>query len=602
MSKTLYDYSTIESREHTAKTLYRRAVSERAEVTERFRLYEDYYAGRHAAQKELAGLLEQAGLPWTPAVLQDPYIQVESQVDPEIPTFEFAGRDDDFDSYRARQREYTVKYILERNRLIDSNTRNERRLGKLGNAFWKAYWDESVTSDGGATQGDIVIQDVDPGSIYPDPSALRLQDCEYLCYSYRLHRGRAMRQFGTQIRRRGLTPEELFAPAGSGEPSAWESPQQEDTIEVLEFWFRQPEDGSDRQEFLLEGDSTALTVDYKAGDVACVVLLGGREVQYIPRYWVRTGAQNQSYPFVHYYKIADEHSFWGRSELESLIPLVDAADRELAYAQLNAAFTASDILLVEENALAEGSALSNAPGAVITLRPGMLGAVRRLGGINGEAGRLNNVAALQDQISRVAGNFDAAMGQEPTRVTTASGIAQLNERADARRAIKRADRLSGFERLFELLDWLALEFYDDGRMIFLGAPEAEHPTVLPEQYENLDPAQGAVFFRFQSSRFLRRQEDRSYFPRVDTVIRAGDGVRRSRAYTLSVLENLMNVAVTQENYRLMISMLSVLDLPQSQDLIRSLRDRFEPSQPPVLASDQLPPPTPDQLGIPMEDE
>lgn len=595
MHYDLYDYTTIESREHTAQTLYRRARSHREETTRQWKQYEDYYAGRHAAQKDLAALLREAGLPWTPAVLQDPYIQVESQVDPELPTFEFAGRDDDFDSYRARQREYTVKYLLERNRLQDCNTRNERRLGKLGNAFWKAYWDEGITSDGGATRGDIVIRDIDPASIYPDPTALTLDDCEYLCYSYRLHKSRALRQFSAQLRRRGLTPADLLS--SSGEPDPWDEPAQEDTVEVLEFWFRQPEDGEDTQEFLLEDASTTAKVAYHAGDIACVVLLGGHEVQYIPRYWVRTGAQNQSYPFVHYYKIADEHSFWGRSELESLIPLVDAADRELAYAQLNAAFTASDILLVEENALAEGSSISNAPGAVVTLKPGMLSSVRRLGGVNSGAGRLNNVAALQDQISRTAGNFDSSMGQEPARVTTASGIAQLNERADARRAIKRADRLSGFERLYELLDWLALEFYDDDRMIFLGAPEAEHPTVLPEQYENLDPAKGAVFFHFRSDRFLRRQEDRSYFPRVDTVIHAGDGVRRSRAYTLSVLEKLLSVSVTEENYRLMIELLSVLDIPQSQQLIRDLRDRYETDSVGALTSSLLPPPTPDQLGI-----
>lgn len=597
MSKELYDYQSIEGREHTAKTLFQRAVSERDDLTRRFALYEDYYSGQHAAQKELAGLLEKAGLPWTPAVVQDPYVHVESQVDPEIPTFEFVGRDDDFDSYRARQREYTVKYLVERNRLCDCNTRNERRLNKLGNAFWKAFWDESVTSDGGTTQGDIVIRDIDPACIYPDPSALQLQDCEYLCYQYRIHRNRALRQFGEQIRARGLTPGELLSPSQSPMPSGLETPRQEDTVDVLEFWFRQPEDGSDQQEFLVDGKKTKVTVEYHAGDIACIILLGGKEIQYIPRYWVNTGAQNQSYPFVHYYKISDERSFWGRSELEAMIPLVDAADRELAYAQLNAAFSASDILLVEENALADGSSLQNAPGSIVTMKPGMLNSLRRLGGLNSGSGRLNNVADLQDQLSRIVGNFDSTMGLEPTRVTTASGIAQLNERADARRSIKRADRLSGFERLFELLDWLALEFYDDDRMIFLGVPEAEHPSVLPEQYENLDPTKGAVFFHFQSARFLRQQNGTSYFPRVDTVIRAGDGVRRSKTYTLSVLENLLNLSITEENYRLLISMLTVMDLPQSQELIRDLRNRFEPQQDQPLVSEMLPPPTPDQLGI-----
>lgn len=593
MEENLYDYSTIESREHTAAALCRRALSERAPQTRLWERYENYYAGRHDAQKELAGLLHDAGLPWVPSVVQDPYIHVESQVDPELPTFEFKGRDDDFDSYRARQREYTVKYILDRNRVSDRNTRNERRLAKLGNAFWKAYWDEDATCDGGLTRGDIAVQDVDPRQMAPDPAALTLDDCEYVNYLYRLHRSRALRKFGPLLEARGLTPGQVLTPA----PGAWGevSGGEEDTVEVLEHWFRQPEPGRDRQEHLVGGRRSSVTVDYEAGDIACVVLLNGHEVQYIPKYWVNTGAQNKSYPFVHYYKIADEQSFWGRSDLEMVLPLVDAADRELAYAQLNAAFTANDILILEENALAEGSTLENAPGSVITTKPGMLNSVRRLGGLNTATGRMANVSLLQDQIARVVGNFDSSMGREPTRVTTASGIAQLNERADARKAIKRADRLSGFERLFELLDWLALEFYDEERMIFLGAG-AENPTVLPEQYENLDPQKGAVFFRFQSNRFRRERDGHAYFPRVDTVVRAGDGARRSRTYTLSVLENLLTQQVTQDNYRILISLLGVLDLPQSQELIRDLKRRFEPQDRPLI-SEALPPPSPEQLGI-----
>ena len=44
------------------------------------------------------------------------------------------------------------------------------------------------------------------------------------------------------------------------------------------------------------------------------------------------------YPFVIYNKVPNDGSIWGKSELEQLIPLIDAADRELTFAQLNAAF------------------------------------------------------------------------------------------------------------------------------------------------------------------------------------------------------------------------------------------------------------------------
>ena len=53
-----------------------------------------------------------------------------------------------------------------------------------------------------------------------------------------------------------------------------------------------------------------------------------------------------------YGKIPSEETIWGKSALESIIPLIDAADRQLLFAQLNTAFFANDILVYEENAFA----------------------------------------------------------------------------------------------------------------------------------------------------------------------------------------------------------------------------------------------------------
>ena len=68
------------------------------------------------------------------------------------------------------------------------------------------------------------------------------------------------------------------------------------------------------------------------------------------------------------------------------------------------------------------------------------------------------------------------------RVTTASGLSML--RADGREQadIKRADRNAGFERLYELLDWLCLEFFDDDRMLYLGAPDLDMVSLKTSLY------------------------------------------------------------------------------------------------------------------------
>ena len=139
--------------------------------------------------------------------------------------------------------------------------------------------------------------------------------------------------------------------------------------------------------------------------MGCTIQAGGHEVKHIPDYWQRTGDQNQLFPFVHYWRIRDENQFYNRSELEPIIPMVDAADRELANGLLNDAFTANDIVLVEKNALAPGEEFTNVPGAVVTVRQNAVGKIARLGGLNSGSNSLPMVEWLLTQIQRTNRNY-----------------------------------------------------------------------------------------------------------------------------------------------------------------------------------------------------
>lgn len=184
----VYDYTTEESRVATAEWLFEQAKNERTAVEDGWVRNEGYYNFVHAAAAEMREALEEQGIDWTPAVVPDPFIQVESQLVPEVPQPEFHGRDDDTDGEKARRREFAVRYIIEENRINDMNTSNERRLRKLGDAFWKAYWDETMPC--GEQSGNIRIKDVSPEDFYPDPTAGRegLEACEYVDYVYAMHK------------------------------------------------------------------------------------------------------------------------------------------------------------------------------------------------------------------------------------------------------------------------------------------------------------------------------------------------------------------------------------------------------------------------------
>lgn len=560
-----YDYSTREAREATASELFHRAKMARTAVEIEWQRYNDYYNGIHDASRETEEFCRGNDVTWIPATMPDPWIMVESQLDPSVPEPEFHGRDDDMDSKKARQREFAVRYICENNRLADMNTRNERRLLKLGDAFWKAYWDSTMRC--GINEGDIRIKDIPVDAIFPDP-AIRdgtIQDGQYLDYVYSIHKVKFCQVFRRDLEKLGLRQEDIMAEDYVERTGLFDMTTAiddlDDTVQVLEHWFRQPvetkgEDGK--------------TVP--AGAVGCTIQAGGKELRYIPNYWERTCKQNQLFPFVHYWRIQDENQIWNKSELFPILDLVDAADRKLSMTILNDAFTSNDIILVEEGALAEGTELTNEPGAVVKLKQNAMGRVQRLGGMQTMSAAGASLDWFKGQIERTNRNYDTNMGQEAARIDTATGMAMLRADAQTQASLKTADRNAGFERLYELLDWLALEFFDDDRMLFLGADKGKdrpaesiefNADAFAEEMPEVLDLEGNVV-----------RESWTYWPRVDVTITASDSVVRGKQATMQTLQALTQSQITAENWRLFAAQLDLLDIPNKQDIIREWEERF----------------------------
>ena len=566
----VYDYTTAEGRVATAEWLFQQARDERAAVEAAWRKNSDYYNFCHDTAREIAEAREEAGLPPLTVCIPDPYIMVESQINPEVPQPEFHGRDDDMDSVKAKERELAVRYIMEENRLNDQNTSNERRLRKLGDAFWKAYWDETMPC--GDRAGNIRVCDVAAQDIYPDPTAgpKGLQAGEYVFYVYTMHKLKFWRLYHGEITKQGHTLDDIAAGTGYREkddilePYTQSTNSRDDLVQVLEFWYRQPFDGK----------------GVRAGAVGCSIQAGGVELKHIPDYWVRTGGQCELFPFVHYWCIRDETQFWNKSELDPILSLVDAADRELATGLFNDEMMSNDIVLIEDGALVPGEEFTNVPGAVVRVNPGRGGGVARLGGLGDGVKCINMVEWLMSQIQRANRNYDSNNGRETARVTTASGLLQLRSDAQTQTQIKTADRNAGFCRLYELLDALALEFFDDDRLLFIGAKQegadAETLVFNSANYmrttpELRDPMTGEVL-----------RESQTYYPRVDVTVTCGDGLSKTPGATVEVLDKIAATQVTQDNWQILASMLDYLDIPQKQDIVNGWREKFEPTVPPEV--------------------
>ena len=278
---------------------------------------------------------------------------------------------------------------------------------------------------------------------------------------------------------------------------------------------------------------------------------------------------------MHYWRIQDENQIWNKSELFPSLDLVDAADRKRSMAILNDAFMSNDIILVEDGALQDGEELTNEPGAVVHLKQNGMGKVARLGGIQTLSSAGVSLDWFKGMIERTNRNYDTNMGQEATHIDTATGMAMLRQDAQTQASIKTADRNAGFERLYELLDWLALEFFDDDRMLFIGADEAREKPAERMEFNADDFSQEMPEVLDLDGNVVR--EAWTYWPRVDVTITASDSLVRGKKATMDMLQGLAGTEVTAANWKLLAAVVDMMDIPGKQDIIDEWERQF--SQP-----------------------
>jgi hypothetical protein len=541
----LYDYSGVFEREETIAFLLDYAARSRHETDIYWDKMRRYYDGKHDITIENEAFAKKNMLPWTPAESTDGYIHVETQISARVPDFEFVPRDKS-DYGKAKQRERIVKYVCDNNGLDYKNSGNERNLNINGSAVWKVCWDSGLEM--GADKGDVAVLCPDSREIFTDPTSVDVDGCEYIGYVYKMHRMKAQRIFAKDFERTNTTILDYIdsdIPTGAYVSDAYNT--QDDTVTITEWWFRQPTDGRAETE-------NGCVYKWKAGDIALCILIGGKEIRYIPKYWKNTGFK--CYPFVIYSKIPNKKSIWGKSELEAIIPLINAKDRELAFAQLNSAYSSNDIILMEENALSDGEALDGAPGSIWKMRPGMMGKIARLGNLSSAQTSLyGNSAYWQSLIENTTGNFEVNQGKEPANVTTATGIALLNERAESRKNLKNIDKNEGFKRLYSLIDKTCLEYYSDGRIARLG----------------LSDENGKVY---TFGGYIGRTRQERYIPAVDVTVHTGSAIANSKAFTVSALTTLIGMKVNEDNYKLVKAYVETIGIPERGEICSYLEEKF----------------------------
>jgi len=541
----VWDMSTKEAREWQVKRDFEAFKANKSEVTLKFVELNDYYHNRNNSIKQAIELAESSGATFIPPGLPEAFIHVESQIDPDVPDFEFKGRDVFTDPQKAKEREEVCRYVCYINDLETLVLENERPLKKVGCSFFKVSWDDSIQGPG--IMGDIVIGNPPPTSIFPDGSAYDIDDCEALIYAFRTHRRKAMRMFPDaewdRIPNDGNHHDTEVYRSSANNSSQTSQTIDDDTVQIIEYWYRDNE-----------------------GDIACSIQINNIEVKWIEKYWINTRhSGNKMYPFAMCVQTPVEQSFWPLGEIETIQPLIDAADREFMTAIMNDALMANDIVIREENALVDGNSITNVPGSEVIVKTGMINAVRRLGGLKENNGLINTINFIHDKIQETNGNF-ATKGAEPQRITTASGLAQLREDRESRSNIKKAGRLLGFKRLYQLIDWSVLEFYNIDRYILIrGQKEGEQDQIMTFNSENY-------------ASMLPNGE--TYYPKIDVEISAIPGIAKSTAFNLQALQELARLPINPQNVHIVLAIIDLIDMDNKQEIKESILQSLQPQTPP----------------------
>ena len=194
----------------------------------------------------------------------------------------------------------------------------------------------------------------------------------------------------------------------------------------------------------------------------------------------------------------------------------------------------------------------NRPGAVWKLRPGMIDKVSRLGGLTADSeAHYEIVERYRKIIKETLGNYDYMQGDFSTKVTTATGLAILSDLAAARIGAKNVCKKEGFRELYRLCDLFALEFFTKEKTELVLGSDANGKT-------------SAEYFA-----------EYGYIPEIDVRIHIGEGAENSRSFTISALSELASMEITAENYPIVRSYISALDLPNKAELTEELDKKYK---------------------------
>ena len=290
---------------------------------------------------------------------------------------------------------------------------------QIGTSIIGLFWNGEDTKI-----GNVEPKLISAFNFFPDPSALTMEDADYVIYASYQNVGKVIRAFpekAEELKMQTKKPdkEDLIM----GQDSTNFSNQ---SILVLECYMRDYEMVTQK----LEEDGEIIEerkMKYPKGRriiIAGETLLSDGENPY----------NDGKFPFIMFKCYDLEDSFWGMGEVEQLIKPQKHADNLTNQIIDNARLTANCQWIKDKNAGIEQGKLTNRPGLIVTKNPGT--EVRREQPPSIPAYVQNTVEMLKRDIEVISGVFDITRGERPASITSGVAINQLTQSAQSRIKLK----------------------------------------------------------------------------------------------------------------------------------------------------------------------
>ena len=184
-----------------------------------------------------------------------------------------------------------------------------------GDSFQKVSYDASLGKEKGK-YGDITVKPILTEDLFPDPSALTLDDCEYIDYVRYVHKRKVARMYAEELKALKKSVDDFSTRTKDetqlGEYLESDTTSNSDfTLQLVEHWYKTDE-----------------------GKINCSIQIDGFEIKHIENYWEKTWRQNCRYPFNQIYRIRNFKSFWNSGEIDPIKDLIDLAEKKTYTGQL----------------------------------------------------------------------------------------------------------------------------------------------------------------------------------------------------------------------------------------------------------------------------